>query len=69
MSMMSFLDNGQIRLGVDLARGGAVTFLADCRDIGDEPIQNARPATRDTRRQDHAGRESQVASPTNQEAQ
>ncbi len=32
MSMMSFLDNGLIRLGVDLARGGAVTFLADCRD-------------------------------------
>ena len=30
--MMSFLDNGLIRLGVDLARGGAVTFLADCRD-------------------------------------
>ncbi len=39
MSMMSFLDNGKIRLGVDLARGGAVTFLADCRD-GENRINN-----------------------------
>lgn len=38
-TMMSFLDNGQIRLGVDLARGGAVTFLADCRD-GENRINN-----------------------------
>lgn len=38
-TMMSFLDNGQIRLGVDLTRGGAVTFLADCRD-GENRINN-----------------------------
>ena len=43
----------------------------DCRgsrDIGDEPIRDARLATSDSRRQEHAGRKSQVASPTNQEA-
>ncbi|MCE9631157.1 MAG: hypothetical protein K8S94_10655 [Planctomycetia bacterium] len=29
---ISYLDNGQIRLGVNLDLGGAVTFLADSRD-------------------------------------
>lgn len=28
---MSFLDNGQIRLGVDLSLGGAITYLADSK--------------------------------------
>ncbi len=28
-SKMSYLDNGEIRLGVDLSKGGAVTYLAD----------------------------------------
>lgn len=28
-SRMSWLDNGQIRLGVDLTIGGAITYLAD----------------------------------------
>jgi hypothetical protein len=30
-SRMSWLDNGRIRLGVDLSIGGAITFLADAR--------------------------------------
>ncbi len=31
-SGMSFLDNGKIRLGVDLDLGGAITFLADSKE-------------------------------------
>jgi len=29
---MSWLDNGQIRLGADLLIGGSITYLADCND-------------------------------------
>jgi four helix bundle suffix protein len=42
----------------------------DCRgsrDIGDEATEDKRPATRDARRPESPGRESQVAGPTTQE--
>ena len=31
-SRMSYLDNGEIRLGVDLTLGGAITFLSTSKD-------------------------------------
>ena len=49
---ISYLDNGTIRLGVDLNLGGSITYLAETRD-GENMINSLRVGDRVLPHQNH----------------